>query len=279
MTESIHYLTGAYAVDAVDDLERARFEAHLRDCEDCREEIASLRIATIELGTSAAAAPPPELRAAVLEGITRVRPLPPLTAPTPAPAPSRETAGHPDIPGPRRGRGQVIELPTARRWRFVAAAAAVLAVASLSWAVISQRGASTAREQASASISQVQEQTAEARQVKALLEAPDLKMDSATDASGVVTTVYRSSSLGTSAAMFSGLPNLPAGKQFEAWNRDPAFHVSPAGVFDAQNGRALHMLTGQTENAEGLAVTIEAAGGAPGNTPLGQLIAQVPFTT
>ncbi len=32
----IHHLTGAYALDAVDDIERARFEQHLAECEDCR---------------------------------------------------------------------------------------------------------------------------------------------------------------------------------------------------------------------------------------------------
>ena len=32
----LHLLSGAYAVDALDDLERARFEAHLRTCADCR---------------------------------------------------------------------------------------------------------------------------------------------------------------------------------------------------------------------------------------------------
>ncbi|MFC6343639.1 zf-HC2 domain-containing protein, partial [Nocardioides hankookensis] len=39
----IHALVGAYAVDAVDDLERAAFERHLAECADCRDEVASLR--------------------------------------------------------------------------------------------------------------------------------------------------------------------------------------------------------------------------------------------
>ncbi len=38
----LHGLSGAYAVDALDDLERARFERHLAECEDCRAEVASL---------------------------------------------------------------------------------------------------------------------------------------------------------------------------------------------------------------------------------------------
>ena len=37
----LHKLTGAYAVDALDELERARFEQHLTECDDCRAEVAS----------------------------------------------------------------------------------------------------------------------------------------------------------------------------------------------------------------------------------------------
>jgi anti-sigma-K factor RskA len=75
----IHALSGAYAVDAVDDLERASFERHLAECATCRAEVASLRETSAALADDSAAAPPPALRAAVLDGITRVRPLPPFT--------------------------------------------------------------------------------------------------------------------------------------------------------------------------------------------------------
>ena len=75
----IHHLTGAYALDAVDDLERMRFEQHLDDCEDCRTEVSSLREAASLLSETTMTTPPPALRAAVLQGISTVRPLPPLT--------------------------------------------------------------------------------------------------------------------------------------------------------------------------------------------------------
>ena len=75
----IHALSGAYAVDAVDDIERASFERHLADCPACRAEVASLRETSAALADDSAVAPPPALRAAVLDGISRVRPLPPVT--------------------------------------------------------------------------------------------------------------------------------------------------------------------------------------------------------
>jgi anti-sigma-K factor RskA len=74
----IHHLTGAYALDAVDDVERARFEQHLAECEDCRAEVASLREAASLLAETAVATPPPSLRDSVLSGISQVRPLPPV---------------------------------------------------------------------------------------------------------------------------------------------------------------------------------------------------------
>lgn len=74
----IHKLSGAYALDAVDDLERAAFEHHLAECEDCRTEVASLRETTALLAESAAIAPPPSLRDSVLTGISQIRPLPPI---------------------------------------------------------------------------------------------------------------------------------------------------------------------------------------------------------
>jgi anti-sigma-K factor RskA len=73
----IHALSGAYAVDALDDIERAGFERHLAGCAACRAEVDSLREAAAAMADDTAVAPPPALRAAVLSEISRVRPLPP----------------------------------------------------------------------------------------------------------------------------------------------------------------------------------------------------------
>lgn len=73
----IHALSGAYAVDALDDLERGRFERHLAECPDCRAEVASLREAASLLPEAYAAPPAAQVRERVLAGIATVRPLPP----------------------------------------------------------------------------------------------------------------------------------------------------------------------------------------------------------
>lgn len=74
----IHALSGAYAVDALDEHERALFERHLAECADCRDEVDSLRAAAASLAETTAVAPPAHLRADVLDAIGKVRPLPPL---------------------------------------------------------------------------------------------------------------------------------------------------------------------------------------------------------
>ena len=78
--ESLHALSGAYAIDALDDDERAVFERHLPNCLDCQREVASLREAAALMADLSAVTPPPALRASVLAGITKIRPLPPVTA-------------------------------------------------------------------------------------------------------------------------------------------------------------------------------------------------------
>ena len=65
----MHPLSGAYAVDALDDIERARFERHLAECPDCAAEVASLREAAAMLAHSVDTGPSAELRAKVLAEI------------------------------------------------------------------------------------------------------------------------------------------------------------------------------------------------------------------
>lgn len=73
----VHALSGAYAVDALDEAERARFERHLATCSECETEVATLIAAATELSAMTQLTPPASLRAAVLRDIATVRPLPP----------------------------------------------------------------------------------------------------------------------------------------------------------------------------------------------------------
>jgi anti-sigma factor RsiW len=73
----IHALTGAYVLDALTDFERAEFERHIKECPDCRAEVASLNTAAVGLSELAASSPPAELRDRIVAQTRTVRPLPP----------------------------------------------------------------------------------------------------------------------------------------------------------------------------------------------------------
>ena len=60
----IHALSGAYAISALDDIERAQFERHLAKCAECRAEVESLREASAMLAETTAVEPPPTCAAA-----------------------------------------------------------------------------------------------------------------------------------------------------------------------------------------------------------------------
>jgi anti-sigma-K factor RskA len=81
MSSDIHALSGAYALDALDDDERAEFERHLAECPTCRAEVEGLREAAAGLAELTEVAPPASLRDKVLADVASVRPLPPVLAP------------------------------------------------------------------------------------------------------------------------------------------------------------------------------------------------------
>jgi anti-sigma-K factor RskA len=74
-TESIHDLSAAYALDALDSDERESYEAHLASCERCREDVAAYSVAAEALAYAAGPAdPPPLLRDRILVAARAERP-------------------------------------------------------------------------------------------------------------------------------------------------------------------------------------------------------------
>jgi len=253
--ESIHALSGAYAVDALDDLERARFEAHLATCADCRAEVHGLRETAARLAETAPVDPPPALRDRVLADITRMRPLPPQTttrhtpaptpghapAPTPAPAPVHAPAHAPD-------RG-----PQHRRWpRLLAAAAAVLALAGVGTVVAHPWDTGT-------------HQVSVADRV---LHAADAQRVSAALPHGATATVVRSVSQGRAVILTRHLRQPPHGKTYQLWLQAPSGRMLPAGLI--QGGDRTLVLRGDAATAKAAGITVEPAGGSarPTSAPI-----------
>jgi anti-sigma-K factor RskA len=99
-----HDLTAAYALHALDEDERARYEEHLPRCERCREELAALTESAAALAWAVESPPPPPgLRGRILEA----------------------AAG---------GRENVVPLRRLRPWQGIAAVAACAAIGLGIWA-------------------------------------------------------------------------------------------------------------------------------------------------
>lgn len=258
--ESVHALTGAYVLDALEAGELEAFERHLAACSDCRADVRSLRDAVVRLPVVSAAAPPPELRDSVLAGIARVRPLPPLPEQAadeqPAPTGVDELA--------RRRR----RAPRRDRWRLVAAAACAVALLGVAWGVIRPPAADNGRE-----IAVVERESR--TQLMELLSASDLRVYAADGLDGMRGTVLMSDEVGAAVALLQDLPGLDDDQVFQAWSITGGGPDS-AGVFRSSDGATTVVLASDVLEADVVALTIEPTGGSP--SPTGDILIQVPVT-
>lgn len=269
MNDDIHALSGAYAADALDDIERARFERHLANCAVCQAEVASLAAAAGELSALTELPPPPSLRDRVMRDITTVRPLPPVTpessAPDPAWAPARRTptarddresgaeSSAPDLPGtPDGGRPS-----QPWRWLVAAAAAAVLTIGGLGyWRSLSDEApAPTVAEQ--------------------VLAAPDATRLEQSFPGGATATLVRSTSLGRAVLVTSKMPAAPTGRVYQLWLQDTTGHMTSAGVMPPGSDQVV-VLEGDATKATAAGISVEPAGGS--EQPTSDPIALFAFT-
>lgn len=255
MNAEIHLLTGAYALDALSEAERATFETHLDECHSCAAEVAELQATAVRLGVAVAVTPPPSLKADVLAAARRVRQLPP-SAPAPAstpvdsPAePSAPPAGNP--PSPFSPRALRRHWPT---WTAGLAAAACLVVA----VVFGVQAASAERESR-----QAQQQL---DQMLVVLSAPDAKIATASAGDSRVTAVV-SYSQGKVAFMARAMPPLPDDRSYQVWSIGPS-GMHSVGVMST--GADPAPVLGDLADGERIGVTIEPLGGsvAPSADPV-----------
>ena len=68
--DDIHDLTALYVVDALDELARQRYEAHLPECAECRDELEFLDRGFDEYLNDATEPAPPSIKAAVMSGVS-----------------------------------------------------------------------------------------------------------------------------------------------------------------------------------------------------------------
>jgi anti-sigma-K factor RskA len=241
-TTDIHALVGAYALDAVDDLERVAFERHLADCDACQIEADELRETATRLADSTWSVPPPRLRGEVLTAIGRTRQL------TPA-APARRD----------KDAGAVSKW---RRFTAGAAAAAILATGAgaATWAVQEQR----VREQGGiATDAQSQAAAARAQQarIQAVLASADLVVRTAPMAGGGKVTVASSATQAASVVAIRADTAPGSNRVFQMWTIRGTGNPLNAGLLQPGAAGGVQVVDAVPGN-DVFAVSVEPATGS-----------------
>jgi anti-sigma-K factor RskA len=221
----IHQLAAAYALDAVDERERAEFEAHYPTCQVCRSEVAGFRETLAQVAGAEAVAPPSSLKAQVMAEITETRQLSPLL---------------PD---------SVIDLATHRQrrqhmLRIFTVAAAIVLVAAGAFVVGRSSNDSTGYADAAA----------------AVFSEPDT---TTTKLSGTGTGSFKiawSPSSKKAVILGDGLPDPGAGKAYELWLIDG---TGPHAVrlLDKADGSEVRRVVSLDGSPTNWAITVEPEGG------------------
>ncbi len=237
MTEEreLHMLTGAYALDAVDDLERARVRELLSYDPEAAAEVRSFTETAARLGAATAVEAPPAMRAAVLAQIRATRQAPPVnTAPaTVDPAPVGA------------------QVP---RWLTVAAAVLLVLALGAGTTALSFRQKASTVEQANIAMTQV-------------LSDPTRQVLDADFAGGHATLVIsgeRVVVLGTDVAA------PPPGKEYQLWMLEEGADPIPSVLLETTGNGGYWADTAGYEPGQAMAVTIEPEGGSqsPSSDPV-----------
>jgi hypothetical protein len=241
-----HTLAGAYALDALTEPDRVRFERHLAGCEACRQEAGSLREAAGRLAAVPAVPPPPHVREQVLAEAARTRQQAPLTADVLA------------------GSGR-----RAIRWRAPRMAVAIAGGCILVALVL---GGLFIHTQRSLSVEQ-----AHNRAIATILNAPDATIMSAKavqSGSATVVMSHRDHALVLTTAM---LPALPAGQRYQVWLMGPR-RIRPAGMLPVPHrGMTAPVVVSRVAPGDMVGLTAEPASGStvPSSAPVLMLV--LPF--
>jgi anti-sigma-K factor RskA len=234
-------LSGAYALNALSDAERAAHEAALQASDEARNEATELQDTAVLLGLAVEpVTPSADLRARLLAQIAVTPQLPATEVAPQLPAIERDAT-----PGPA-------ELKARLRWSrpatAIVSAAAAIALIVGGVAV----GTSSLRT----------EPSYQASQLAAITAAPDLQERETTLESGEQVTVRWSPTLASSVIIVDGMDSAPADSVYQLWYIGES-GARAAGFLPVSDGvESWQVLDGDMHAGDLVGVTLEPAGGS-----------------
>jgi len=263
MTEASD-LTGAYALNALTDDERAAVEARAALSEATRNELTELQDTAVVLGLATAPVQPSAgLKASLMAQIASMPQLAPLPTTQRAAEPlsteheiAAPAAPATTLPSPAEFKAQA-------RWfsrPVLALTAAAAAVVILIGGGVFVSGVLAPQPVAPVTASGIE----------AIRAADDAQQAKADVAGGGTATLVWSGELATAALIADDLPELPADKVYELWYINDS-GARPAGIFTVDaSGTVEQVLEGDMQSGDMVGVTVEPAGGSevPTTTPI-----------
>jgi anti-sigma-K factor RskA len=248
-----HTLAGAYALDALTEPDRARFERHLIECDVCQQEASSLREAAGQLAAASAVTPPGRLRDQVLAVAALTRQQPPFTG--------DGLTGPAGLGAGRRGRGGVRLM--APRMAVAIAGGCMLVALVLGGLFLNTQH-------------RLHQEQAHSGQIAAVLNAPDATMMSVRGSAGGTATVVMSHHDRALVLTTARLPVLPTGMRYQVWvmgrNR-----VRPAGMLpEPHQGMTAPVVVTGVAAGDRVGLSVEPASGSPRPTSAPVLMVDLP---
>lgn len=266
MEDQLHLLTGAYALNALDNKERSHFERHALTDPQTLEEVRSLsETAALLASATPAETPPPALKANIMAAIRDTSQLPAsdVVRDISTAAGNSRTSGSHQV---NRTKGSRQGPPKGNRWVPALSAAAALAllggVGIGGWVI----GQSSSEDSVNQQLAAAQ---AQQEAMLTIMSSPDAQIATTPLPNGGTVTVASSIEVNKAAVLANDMPPLPEDKTYELWFISDAGAVS-AGLMDSVQASAMQVLDGKVGGATHVGITVEPAGGSeqPTTTPI-----------
>lgn len=221
----VHHLAAAYALDAIDERERAAFEAHYGTCEVCRTDVLAFRDTIAQVASSLTVPAPTSLKNRVMAEVATTRQLSPLLV-----AP--------------------IAIDQRRRVRTFASMAAVAAALVMIVVAVSVfRGDDD--DAFADDLARVMAQT----------DSQVLTLENNSGADGTFKVAW-SNTLGEAVLIGEDLPTAPADKAYELWLITPDDSMAMYVLDPAEDGN-VHQRLDAPAAPSAWAITVEPKAGTP----------------